>query len=406
MIHKKNTYLLAACCLLLLSFVLKPQEKTIELISSEKQFTAGESIVLQFKTEKKELQLVITTAWGTQVLKPVSHNIENQLDFKLINGINQTAGVLNWTLVEKPKVLLKGSLTIVADTAQVSKIESYLGPQRIAAGGKDYAQLTLLPTDHYDNPLPNETLINLNTAFETDQNSQKKNVEHFISWENIYSTRKSGRIFTAANKGEVTSKLQTIYVDANLATPFKIRYTRPNNYADSDQITTFNTDVIKDQYSNVIPDATLVNFVVKTSTGEVLQASGNTINGSAEIQIQHPATPQNWKVTAYITGIAQSDSVSVTYNPAITEIPAVWDSKKRILKVGPLNGMLGQKLPEGTVVTLTVINTSSSEKVLSKKTESGAVSFELKKDFYPAGDYSLKIEVLGVENYLESVKLL
>ena len=151
-------------------------------------------------------------------------------------------------------------------------------------------------------------------------------------------------------------------------------------------------------------DATLVNFVIKTNSGVILQTSGNTINGIAQAQIQHPATPQNWTITAYITGIAKSSPITIQYKPAINDIPAVWDVATRKLKIGPLNGMLNQTLPEGTVVTLTIKNETEETETLTKKTEAGHIAFELKKAFFPSGEYSLEISVLGVSKTLESVE--
>jgi len=155
----------------------------------------------------------------------------------------------------------------------------------------------------------------------------------------------------------------------------------------------------------VVPDATLVNFVIVTNTGAILQTSGNTINGIAEAQIQHPAEPQSWTVTAYITGIAKSKPITISYDKAVENIPANWDASNRRLNVGPLNGMLNQTLPEGTVVTLKISNTNTKIETHTKKTEAGHVVFDLKKAFYPSGIYSLEISVLGVSRTLNSVNL-
>ena len=65
--------------------------------------------------------------------------------------------------------------------------------------------------------------------------------------------------------------------------------------------------------------------------------------------------------------------------------------------------MLGQTLPEGTVVSLKIKNKIGETETLTQKTEAGHVAFELKKAFYPSGSYSLEISVLGVSKNLESV---
>ncbi|MGO4911008.1 hypothetical protein [Leeuwenhoekiella sp. W20_SRS_FM14] len=395
---------------MLLGFSIKPQDTvesaTIELLTTQNQFEAGKPIQLRFKGNAENLNLIISTALATVIIEPDSTDLNEQIKFTIGSPLSKMSGILNWVLVSNSEKISDGFLNITTKPETVAKLESYLGPQRIAAGGNDFAQLTLLPTDQFDNPLPDHTVVTFTTAFETTEKQENLKVQNFISWKNIYSTTKSGRLFAAANSNGITSKLQTIYVDAGLATPFKINYSRPNRFADSDQITTFESSIIKDTYGNIIPDATLVNFVVHTSSGDVLQTTGNTINGRAQARLLHPAKSEIWQVTAYITGVAQSNTISITYEPALTEIITNWDSNTRILKVGPLKGRLNQILAEGTLVTLNIMGSDGKADTVTKKTESGSVTFELKKDFYKSGIYTLTLEVLGVTHKLEAVELL
>ncbi|MFD2826108.1 hypothetical protein ACFSYG_06465 [Leeuwenhoekiella polynyae] len=402
-----KAYILISGVLLLLGFTVIPnlqsKVQTAVLLTEQSEYTVGKPISLSFNTEAKTTQLIVSNALGTSIIQAEERTGTDEIQFSIAEPFCTSSGVFNWTLIAKEQALLNGKLQLNADTTQIAKLESYLGPQRIAAGGEDFAQFTILPTDIYDNPLPDETEISLNTGYASNSNVETLEIQGFISWKNVYSTLKSGRIFVAAHSDTTTSKLQTIYVDANLATDFNIDFERPNTYADADQITTLRTDVIKDRYNNTIPDATLVNFVIKTKSGAILQTSGNTINGIAQAQIQHPATPQNWMVTAYITGIAKSNPITIQYKPALNDIPLIWDATTRKLKIGPLNGILGQTLPEGTVVSLKIKNKTGETETLTKKTEAGRVAFELKKAFYPSGAYSLEICVLGVSKNLESV---
>jgi len=404
-----KAYILIFGVILLLGFTVIPklqnEVQTAVLLTQKTEYSVGKPISLSFATEAKTAQLIVSNAMGTSVINAEKTTANDEVQFLIKKPFCTSSGVLKWTLVTKEQELLNGKLKLEADTSKVAKLESYLGPQRIAAGGEDYAQFTILPTDIYDNPLPDETEIDLNTGYINKLNIETLRVQEFISWKNVYSTQRSGRIFVAANSNTITSKLQTIYIDANLATTFEIDFERPNTYADADQITTLKTGLIKDRFGNIIPDATLVNFIIKTNSGAILQTSGNTINGIAEAQIQHPASPQNWTTTAYITGIAKSNPLAIQYDPAIKNIPAIWNAANRKLKIGPLNGMLNQTLPEGTVVTLKVINKAGEIETITKKTEAGRVNFELKKAFYPSGTYSLEISILGVSKTLESVVL-
>ena len=405
----QKVYILILTLVLLLGFTgipkLQTEESAAVLLTRQDVYTVGNPVTLSFKTEAQSAKLIVSNAFGTSIFEAEKTTASGKLQFLITEPYCKSSGVLNYTLIAEGRTLLSGKIQLKADTAKISKLESYLGPQRIAAGGEDFAQFTILPTDQYDNPLPDGTEILLNTGYANSNSQEVLKVNEFISWKNVHATTRSGRIFVAANRDTTTSKLQTIYVDANLATDFNIDFDRPNSLADADQLTTLKTSSIKDRFNNVVPDATLVNFVIVTNTGAILQTSGNTINGIAEAQIQHPAEPQSWTVTAYITGIAKSNPIAISYDKAVENIPANWDASNRRLNVGPLNGMLNQTLPEGTVVTLKISNTNTKIETRTKKTEADHVVFDLKKAFYPSGIYSLEISVLGVSRTLNSVNL-
>ncbi|WP_167596692.1 hypothetical protein [Leeuwenhoekiella sp. ZYFB001] len=386
-------------------FTIKPETAPvpqIQLLTTKSTFQAGEVIQLKFKTEASDLKLLLASNLGTMLVSPETEQAVKT--FTVPEAIRTSAGKLNWVLIKNTAELQKGSITIVADTSQITAIESYLGPQRIAAGGSDYAQVTLIPTDRYDNVLPDHTELAFTTSFKSKTQTEKIEVQNSIAWKNIFSTKETGRIFNAAQLQEVSSKLQTIYVDANLAQDFSISAQRAHHFADADQITLLKTDVIKDRFGNTIPDGTLVNFLIKTDTGGSLQATGNTVNGSATTQIKHPEQPQRWEIQAFITGIATSNIVPLSFFTALDTIPTAWNATENILTVGPLNGKLNQIVPEGTRVKLLIKNENQTY-TLTQKTQTGTASFYLDPAVYQSGTYTFKVQVLGVKQTLEPITI-
>ena len=386
-------------------FTIKPETARvpqIQLLTTKSTFQVGESIQLKFKTEASDLKLLLASNLGTMLVSPETQQAIKT--FKVPEAIRTSAGELNWVLIYNAVELQKGSIAIVADTSQIAAIESYLGPQRIAAGGNDYAQVTLIPTDRYDNVLPDHTELAFTTSFNSKTQTEKIEIQNSIAWKNIFSTKETGRIFHAAQLQDVSSKLQTIYVDANLAQDFNITVERVHHFADADQIAVLKTDVIKDRFGNTIPDGTLVNFLIKTDTGGILQATGNTLNGSATSQIKHPEQPQQWEIQAFITGIAASNIVPLSFSAALDTIPTAWNATENILTVGPLNGKLNQIVPEGTRVKLVVENENQTY-TLIQKTQTGTASFYLDPAVYQSGTYTFKVQVLGVTQTLEPIAI-
>jgi len=386
-------------------FTIKPETagiSQIQLLTIKNTFQAGESIQLKFKTEASDLKLLLASNLGTMLVSPDSEQAIKT--FTVPEAIRTSAGKLNWVLIKNTAELQKGSINIVADTSQIAGIESYLGPQRIAAGGSDYALVTLIPTDRYDNILPDRTELAFTTSFNSKTQTEKIEIQNSIAWKNIFSTKETGRIFNAARIQQVSSKLQTIYVDANLVQDFNITVERVYHFADADQIAVLKTDVIKDRFGNTIPDGTLVNFLIKTDTGGILQATGNTLNGSATSQIKHPEQPQQWEIQAFITGIATSNVVPLSFSAALDTIPTKWNGTENILTVGPLNGKLNQIVPEGTRVKLLIKNENQTY-TLTQKTQTGTASFYLDPAVYQSGTFIFKVQVLGITQTLEPITI-
>ncbi len=218
------------------SFTIQPETapvSQIKLLTTKSTFVAGDVIQLKFKTEASDLKLLLVSNLGTMLVSPETEQAVKT--FTVPEAIQTSAGELNWVLIKNAE-LQKGSITIVADTNKIATIESYLGPQRIAAGGSDYAQVTLIPTDRYDNVLPDHTELAFTTSFNSKTQTEKIEIQNSIAWKNIFSTKETGRIFNAAQLQDVSSKLQTIYVNANLAQDFSITVERTHHFADADHI--------------------------------------------------------------------------------------------------------------------------------------------------------------------------
>ena len=239
------------------------QDNSIELITTKKEFIAGETIILEFRTtQKKTVQLYCSNSYGTTLVTSILNN--NKLSFTIPPHFSSKRGVLNWKLITDEKTL-SGIIKIIPNTKPVS-LETYIGPPSIVAGGKDYTMFVVIPTDNLDNPLPQNTAVAIQQQFLSKENKEEIRTNNLIAYKNIYSPLKSGRILLSSASSNLNSKEYTVNIMPAIGTNFKITADRNHNYADGNQITTFSTSVIKDSNNNIISDGSFVDFFIKNKT--------------------------------------------------------------------------------------------------------------------------------------------
>lgn len=395
----KFTYLFFLCSLL---FFNSYSQNTIKLITEKKQFTAGENIVLAFSTtQKTAFQLYCSNSYGTTIVSSEIKN--NTLFFKIPAHLSTKRGVVNWQLLAKENSLF-GVFNIISKAKPIS-LETYIGPPSIEAGKKDYTMFVVIPTDTLDNPLKNNSAVTIQQQFLSEE---KKNIvltNNLIAYKNVYSPLKSGRILLSSAVFNLNSKEYTVNSMPAIGTGFRISAKRNHTYADGNQITTFSTSIIKDKNNNIISDGSFVDFFIKNKKGNVLKTSGKTINGVAFAKIIHPEYEDNWSVKAYISGIAESNTINLLFKKVIKNVTVTFSKNNRTLKVGPLQSFMNQMIPDGLKVTLQIYKDEKLVDTVIKKSTNGFVTFTLDATIYKNGIYNLVITTAGIKKPYNSKKL-
>jgi hypothetical protein len=365
-------------------------ESSFSLKTVQKKYTAGENIVLQFEsTQNKQAVLLVKNTFGSSILEPLVRN--RTLSFKLPSIYSNKAGICNWQLVSDQMVFLSDWLNIAPST-KTTIIESYLGPKDILAGNTDYSMLVVIPTDHFDNPMADGLQVQEKHQFENTMSSQSLTTKNLLAWTNINSTKKTGRILVTGSCGNASSKEMTSLVLPNTATNFNITHHRNHEYADGNQIVTFTSSIIKDEFGNLVSDGTMVYFNIKESTGIKLQARGTTINGVAKARLLHPEHEEEWTVEAYVLGSAKSNALSIHFKAAILDFEIGFSADNRNITIGSLKSFMNQLAPDGISIQLKIYN--ATNKLLETKIETslkGKTEFQLQPDFFPNGDYKVQI---------------
>ncbi len=372
----------------------KEDKLSATLKNEIQQSIAGTPVTLQFSSEKDGVLLYCTNSYSSVIITPATK--ENKIyDFNIPEHLYNKRGLIIWKLIHQSKELLTGNINIISSSRK-TVLESYAGPSGIVAGGTDYFMLTVCPTDNLDNPLPDGTLITINHQFKNNIVTNKEFIKNLIAWKTIFSNQETGRFLVNSECNKVSSKEITTEVYPGNATNFSISVSKSHDFADGNQIATFKTSTIKDQYGNIVSDGTHVIFIIKNSKNTFLTTSGNTIHGIATAKMLHPYQKESWKVYAYINGIAESNIIITNFEQLFEDFNVNFSWNNRVITVGPLKSFMNQLIPDGFVVRLKIIQHDSLAEIKESVTGKGVATFKLDSDFYKNGYYNFIIETGGI----------
>ncbi len=368
-----------------------------EIVAISHPSSVGDGLEFQFHLQGNgNALLLLENSFGPLFFQPKI--INDKAMFNIPPEFTEEAGEYHWKLVSNSQVLLSDKFYLGPRIGNLSKIETYFGPRSIRAGGQDYSMLTVIPTDDYDNPLPDSTLVAISQQINSKTNVFEVRLKDGLAYSLLYGEEKSGRMLVTAALDGVPSKELTSIVSPSNSTDFKIGFERVHDFADGNQVIRFMTSPITDRFGNTVNDGTLVNFIVKNKRGELLKSTGTTLAGIATANMLHPNEEEEWGVTAYITGEAKSNGLQLNFKSAIKDFEVKLSKNNRKIIVGPILGFMGQLVPEGLVIELKIYD-SKGDFIEAQQTHSrsGMGSFELEKGFYPRGDYQITVECAGVK---------
>lgn len=372
------------------------QTDSFMLQSKQQRFIAGKPITLSFsstsKTAKPKLFLIHT--YGKTVLD--SQNSNGQITFKIPAMYCLKTGVLSWYLIQNETKITNGSFTILPNDNTVTKIENYLGPPSLLTGTDHFTMMVAIPTDKFDNPKQDGTEVLIKDQFLNDITVTQKTTKSFIAWKNIYSRTKSGKMLVSTECNNTDSKEFETEIKPSIGKDFTIDFSRNHNFADGNQITSLTTSIIKDRYGNLVGDGTLVTFQVVTNENVLLKTYASTINGVAIGQLLHPDHQDTFRVKAYITGIAQSKTISIPFLPLIKNFKYTFTEKNRRITVGPVRSFMKQLVPDGVKVELKIFRNQELLETKIVETNKGIATFILLAPFYPEKEYQFEITTLGI----------
>ena len=396
-------FLLTIVLLLAFGTSLETTQKEVFTLSTKtKFFIAGNQVKMEFTSKSKNTnpQLYIIHSYGKTLINGTYKN--GKLSFILPEVYSKKTGTVSWFLIVDEETLAQGFFEIIPNQNTQTQIENYLGPRSILAGGKEFTMMVTVPTDVFDNPVIDNTAVLIKNQFLNNITVDAEKTKNFIAWKNIFSNKPSGKILVSTECKNTASKEIETEVYPNIATNFSINYTRNHEFADGNQITTFSTSIIKDQFDNIVSDGTLVSFIITTQNNTILKTFGTTIKGIATGQLLHPDHADFYTVKGYITGVAESNSLKILYKPILSKFNYTFSDGNRTLTVGPLKSFMNQVVPDGIKVTVNVFHENKLITTLQEDTSNGIAKFSISPDFYKAENYRFEITTLGITQKSET----
>ncbi|WP_298892862.1 hypothetical protein [uncultured Psychroserpens sp.] len=366
----------------------------IQLLTQKNTFQAGDTITLQFSTTESITPLMYcTNSYGSTLIKP--SNKDNKLYYRLPQNLSHKIGSLYWKLLNDT-THINGEIKIIPKT-QAVKMETYIGPPSIEAGGTDYTMLVVIPTDELDNPLPEHTSVTAKHQFLNEISIDSIQTKNLIAYKTINSKDESGRMLVSSESVNINSKEFTINVLPAIPKSFTISAEQPHNYADGNQQTVFSTSILKDKYGNIVSDGTFVTFSITTSEGTVLKTYGTTIKGIAQARMIHPDHQAQWHIKAYVAGMAESNTIDLNFQQVIKDFNVEFSKHNRTITVGPLQSFMNQMIPDGLQVKLFIYKNNELLEQLNKTSVDGYVRFNLKPNIVQNDSYDFIIKTAGIE---------
>ncbi|MCB0011620.1 MAG: hypothetical protein KDE34_06955 [Anaerolineales bacterium] len=272
--------------------------------------------------------------------------------------------------IASDKTQLSGSYTLIASAGEargeatllvtpheaVEPLTPLIGARSIIADGEHWAMVVLIPFDKFGNPVVDGTPVQVralhpNGALESDMVP----TEHLLAWDRLYSTTTAGRTEVSAQIGQIFGHEGLLLEVPGWPVPFRLTSDTLTAPADGFQYVTIRTSVIADQYGNIMPDGTQINFLVEGASGDRRSMPSFTIDGVAEVIMQTPVEPGEVTVAGSVFGVASEPlTLAFTPGPAVGFIPVALRlnpaTGSLTITAGPVLGQLNQYVPDGTRV--------------------------------------------------------
>lgn len=365
------------------------------------EVAAGESIKLRGTIDRSNnnqmtLELIVQHALY-HFAYPITTS-DKEFKFEIPGSDNQLAGEVNAKLNYKGKSIYESKYFITPGVAK-DKMQNFNGPKDLFASDDDASMNVSIPHDEFDNPMLPPTEVEYQASFEgTVQSLEEKPVENLVAYQITNSKSKKGKYLIGSKSSDGFSQEQELIIGAAMPQRFTIELLSFHPFADSRQFIQLRTSVLKDKFNNIVSDGTLINFSIYNQSSLVGVYQSFTIGGIANVYIENPSKEVEWTIQASLHDEIVSNKIQLSFAKNVNDFRLRWNNRERVVEIGPVVGILGQFVPDGTEVRV-----SSSEKNLVDYIylEEGKYNYKLPFDWIENNPKQLEILIGGHEKIIE-----
>jgi hypothetical protein len=261
----------------------------------------------------------------------------------------------------------------------ISPITPLIGPHSVIANGRAQSMAVVIPFDEHGNTIADGSTVRLSIQY-PDQRVVEREVtlQGGVAWLRVPGGMREGRIAISAVSGAGRGQEADLVAVSGDAADLRVMIEPAVANADGRQIVSMRTTQIRDAAGNLVSDGTLVRFIAKMPDGTLRSIPASAIDGVAQAPLQAPAAPGIAEIVVLVLS-QQSQPAQITFTPGpaigAIAVSAEIDPAKHKLRVtaGPIAGALGQLVPDGTVVEMTITDAAGATHLSSAQTELGMI---------------------------------
>ena len=319
--------------------------------------------------------------------------LDGKFNIQIPGKENQLAGELICRLHSRGKTISEAS-TFISPLKAVDKMQNFNGPKSLFASDEDGSMNVSIPHDKYYNPLLPSSKVTYQASYNgIIENSEQKTVDHLVAYQINNSKKQEGKYLIGSSINEGFSQEQELIIGAVMPVEFSIELMSHYPYADARQYMHLKTSVMRDQWENIVADGTMIQFTIEED-GELVGAyQAFSIGGIANVYIENPSRAIEWKITASLHDQLKSNEIKVSFARSVNDYPLQWNRETKNLTIGPVIGVLGQLVPDGTEVKISNKENDLEEFIFL---EDGIVSYKLGLEWKLLEPKQLEILIGGI----------
>lgn len=325
--------------------------------------------------------------------------VSSRGEFIIPKELNVQSGIVSLDLFVGGECIARHISYISAGTPN-NVMEGFIGAKTLITDDEDPAMLVVIPIDTFNNFCEDSTQVIINSidTRKAERTFTKSTIQGltYQLYDGLKTTAKTSIGATSSGAFMMEKELKHVPGEPVF---FNLRTSNVYPYADGRQTFDVFSSTIRDLHGNIVADGTIIDYVVNDGTG-ISKYRSITTNGISNLLLRNPNEEVDLVVYAEVDGVRKSRDIQVSFKPYILNYTVKYNSKNKKISIGPISGSLGQIIPDGTEVLITIKNKNLS-KTSKRQTLEGRIIIELDKFSLDSGEYEVEVDISSNKKSLQ-----